>query len=42
MSEKLETYEELLNWLKNYYEHIYIDWAEYRTYMKPYMEGEEE
>tara|TARA_Y100000593_G_scaffold17268_1_gene34543 strand:+ start:20416 stop:20544 length:129 start_codon:yes stop_codon:yes gene_type:complete len=42
MNKELETYEELTNWLQNYYPHIWNEWIKYVNFMEPYMEGEEE
>ena len=42
MNKELETYEELLNWLGGYYNHVFIEWIKYLNHMEPYMEGEEE
>jgi hypothetical protein len=42
LSEKLKTYDEIMNWLSGYYNHVYLEWHKYVNHMDPYMEGEEE
>tara|TARA_Y100000401_G_C8302669_1_gene215074 strand:- start:1039 stop:1164 length:126 start_codon:yes stop_codon:yes gene_type:complete len=41
MNEKLETYDELINWLHGYYRNVFLEWTKYLEHMEPYMEEEE-